>query len=48
MYTASVMFEYYCRDSELLYVGGGGGGGRGGSAGDCVSVCTSLGGSWGL
>ena len=25
MYTASVMFDYYCRDSELSYIGGGGG-----------------------
>ena len=22
MYTASVMFDYYCRDSELSYIGG--------------------------
>ena len=25
MYTASVMFDYYCRGSELSYIGGGGG-----------------------
>ena len=37
MYTASVMFDYYCRDSELSYI-----------EGDWVPVYTSFGGSWGL
>ena len=37
MYTASVMFDYYCRDSELSYIGG-----------DWVPIYTSFGGSWGL
>ena len=27
LYTASVILDYYCRDSELSYTGGGGGGG---------------------
>ena len=37
MYTASVTFDYYCRDSELSYI-----------EGDWVPVYTSFGGSWGL
>ena len=37
MYTASVMFDYYCRDSELSYI-----------ERDLVPVYTSFGGSWGL
>ena len=37
IYTASVMFDYYCRDSELFYIGE-----------DWVPVYISFGGSWGL
>ena len=37
MYTASVMFDYYCRDSELSYIGGIG-----------FQSTPPFGGSWGL
>ena len=48
LYTASVMFDYYCRNSELNCPISVEEGGRTRERGYWVLVGTCLGGSWGL